>query len=452
MASPPPSAPLTVTEINRRSRQLLENQFGLVWVVGEISRATLASSGHWYFVLKDEGAAIDCAMFRGRAQHLDFRPENGLKVEVRARVTLYEPRGAYQLAVEQMRHAGLGALFEAFEKLKARLGAEGLFDASRKKPLPAFARAIGVVTSPAAAALRDILTTLARRAPMVPVILYPTPVQGEGAAAQVARAIALANARRECDVLIVARGGGSLEDLWAFNEEPLARAIAASAIPVVSGVGHETDFTIADFVADLRAATPTAAAVAASPDREALLAQLARARARLARGGARALGEAGQRLDLASRRLLTPAERIERARGELATMSRRLALQARQALDLRAAALRGIAPRLRAASPALPGLGRDLGRLARRLAAGAARIQRDRQGALASLAASLGHLDPTQVLRRGYAIVRAPGGEVVRSAATLKRGDALEVSFAEGGARVSVEEARADSSPERPGV
>ncbi|PWB66266.1 MAG: exodeoxyribonuclease VII large subunit, partial [Betaproteobacteria bacterium] len=235
----PGSAPLTVTEINRRSRQLLEGQFGLVWVVGEISRATLASSGHWYFVLKDEGAAIDCAMFKGRAQYLDFRPENGLKVEVRARVTLYEPRGAYQLAVEQMRHAGLGALFEAFEKLKARLAAEGLFEAARKKPLPAFARAIGVVTSPAAAALRDILTTLARRAPMVPVILYPTPVQGDGAGAQVARAIETANARRECDVLIVARGGGSLEDLWAFNEEVVARAIAASAIPVVSGVGHE---------------------------------------------------------------------------------------------------------------------------------------------------------------------------------------------------------------------
>jgi exodeoxyribonuclease VII large subunit len=452
MASLPPSAPLTVTEINRRSRLLLENQIGLVWVVGEISRATLAPSGHWYFVLKDEGAAIDCAMFKGRAQYLDFRPENGLKVEVRARVTIYEPRGAYQLAVEQMRHAGLGALFEAFEKLKARLGAEGLFEAARKKPLPAFARAIGVVTSPAAAALRDILTTLARRAPMVPVILYPTPVQGDGAAVQIARAIETANARRECDVLVVARGGGSLEDLWAFNEEAVARAIAASAIPVVSGVGHETDFTIADFVADLRAATPTAAAVAASPDRDALLAQLARARARLARGATRALDEAGQRLDLAARRLLTPAERIGRARGELSAMTRRLALQARQALDLRAAALRGIAPRLRAASPALPGLRQDLDRLALRLAAGAARTQRERRAALAALAASLGHLDPAQVLRRGYAIVRTEGGGLVRSGAALRRGDALEVTFAEGGARVTVEEPRADSSPDRPGV
>ena len=442
MASLPASAPLTVTELNRRSRQLLENQFGLVWVVGEISRATLAASGHWYFVLKDEGAAIDCAMFKGRAQYLDFRPENGLKVEVRARVTVYEPRGAYQLAVEQMRHAGLGALFEAFEKLKARLGAEGLFDEARKKPLPAHARAIGIVTSPAAAALRDILATLAKRAPMVPVILYPTPVQGEGASAQVARAIETANARRECDVLIVARGGGSLEDLWAFNEEAVARAIAASSIPVVSGVGHETDFTIADFVADLRAATPTAAAAAASPDREALLLQLERARTRLARATRRVVDDATQRLDLAARRLLTPAERLARGRERVAALARRLALQARQAVDLREARLRGLAPRLRAASPDVERVLRDLARLASRLAAAAARAQRDRRSRLAAVTASLSHLDPSQVLSRGYAIARAADGSVVRAGASLSRGDALDLTFAEGGAAVTVDAPR----------
>ncbi|MBL0141769.1 MAG: exodeoxyribonuclease VII large subunit [Betaproteobacteria bacterium] len=437
-----PSQPLTVTELNRRSRQVLENQFGLIWVVGEISRATLASSGHWYFVLKDDGAAIDCAMFKGRAQYLDFRPENGLKVEVRARVTVYEPRGAYQLSVEQMRHAGLGALFEAFEKLKARLGKEGLFDEARKKPLPVHARAIGIITSPAAAALRDILTTLARRAPMVPVILYPSLVQGEGAAAQLARAIETANARRECDVLIVARGGGSLEDLWAFNEEPVARAIAASAIPVVSGVGHETDFTIADFVADLRAATPTAAAVAASPDREALLLQLGRARSRLVRAAARAVDDAAQRLDLSARRLLTPTEHLARGHVQLAALARRLSLQARQAIGLREASLRGLAPRLRAAAPDVEGASQGFGRLSRRLAAAAARSQRDRLSRLAGAAASLSHLDPTQVLLRGYAIVRAADGDVVRSGATLARGDALDVSFAEGGASVTVDHPR----------
>ena len=442
MASAPPSAPLTVSELNRRSRQVLENQFGLVWVTGEISRATLAASGHWYFTLKDEGAAVDCAMFKGRAQYLEFRPENGLKVEVRARVTIYEPRGAYQLGVEQMRHAGLGALFEAFERLKARLGKEGLFDESRKRPLPAHPRAIGVVTSLAAAALRDILATLARRAPMVPVIVYPTLVQGEGAAAQVACAIATANARAECDVLLVARGGGSLEDLWAFNEEAVARAIAASAIPVVSGVGHETDFTIADFAADLRAATPTAAAVAASPDREALLARLAPARSRLSRAGGRAVESASQRLDLAARRLLTPAERLARGRESLALLGRRLALQARSAVEMRRADVRGLAPRLRGAAPAPAELSRELARLARRLAVGAARAQRDRRARLEAAGASLGHLDPTQVLARGYAIVRDARGAVVRSGAVLARGDALDLAFAEGGAKVTVDEPR----------
>jgi exodeoxyribonuclease VII large subunit len=442
MASIPPSAPLTVTELNRRSRQFLENQFGLIWVVGEISRATLAPSGHWYFVLKDEGAAIDCAMFKGRAQYLDFRPENGLKVEVRARVTIYEPRGAYQLAVEQMRHAGLGALFEAFERLKARLGKEGLFEEVRKKRLPAFPRVIGIVTSPAAAALRDILTTLARRAPMVPVILYPTLVQGEGAAAQVAHAIEVANARGECDVLLLARGGGSLEDLWAFNEEVVARAIAASGIPVVSGIGHETDFTIADFTADQRAATPTAAAVAASPDREALAADLAREAARLARAAARVGANATQRLDIAARRLLTPAERLARGREQLAALARRLGLQARQAIGLRAAALRGLAPRLRGAAPDAATARSDLLLISRRLASFASRSQRDRGARLAAAAASLQHLDPTQVLQRGYAIVRAADGAVVRSGSALRAGDALDVTFSEGGARVTVDTPR----------
>jgi exodeoxyribonuclease VII large subunit len=442
MSRPPGNAPLTVSDLNRRSRQLLENQFGLVWVVGEISRATLAPSGHWYFVLKDDGAAIDCAMFRGRAQHLDFKPENGLQVEVRARVTVYEPRGAYQLAVEQMRHAGMGALFEAFEKLKARLAAEGLFDPVRKRPIPAFPRAIGVVTSPAAAALRDILTTLAKRAPMLPVILYPAPVQGEGAAAKIAAAVAAANARAECDVLLIARGGGSIEDLWAFNDEKVARAVAASAIPVVSGIGHETDFTIADFVADLRAATPTAAAVAASPDRDALLGQLARQHDRLARAATRALDEAAQRLDDVARRLLTPTERIAASRERLAFLARRLAGESRRSLASATRDLQGLLPRLRAGAPDPAAGMQTLAALARRLAVSSARLHRDRQARAAAARASLAHLDPSRVLGRGYAIARLPDGSVVRSGAALARGDALDLTFAEGGARVSVDEPR----------
>ena len=390
---------VTVSELNRRVRALLENQFETLWVGGEMSNVKLAASGHWYFCLKDAGAAVDCAMFRARAQFLDFRPENGLQVEVRARVTLYEPRGSYQLVVEEVRKAGLGALFEAFERLKARLAAEGLFDAARKRPLPAFPRAIGLVTSPQAAALRDILTTLARRSPMTPVILYPAKVQGEGAAAEIARAIRVAGERAECDVLIVGRGGGSLEDLWAFNEEAVARAIVASPIPVVSGVGHETDFSIADFAADLRAPTPTAAAAAASPDREALQESVRQLRRRLVRDLRRIVETRQQRLDHLSRRLITPAERLARQRERLGQLARRLRRDGQLTLQ--------------------------------------ARAQR-----LAALRTALGHLDPTQVLSRGYSIVRDAQGHVRDSSAGLAPGDALDILFAQGGAAVKVERPR----------
>ena len=444
MPLPPASAstPITVSELNRRARALLEDGFGVLWVAGELSRVTQAPSGHWYFVLKDEGAAVDCALFRGRAQHLDFRPENGMRVEVRARVGLYEPRGAYQLNVELMRKAGLGALFEAFEKLKAKLAAEGLFDEGRKRPLPAFPRAIGVVTSPAAAALRDILATLRRRAPMIPVIVYPTLVQGSEAPAQVAAALAKANDRAEVDVLLVARGGGSLEDLWAFNDERVARAIAASAIPVVSGVGHETDVTIADFVADRRAETPTAAAAAASPDGEAIAARLAGQARALSRATSRALDSAMQRLDLASRRLLKPGERLARSRADLADLARRLSGAARSSLRYDALALGALGPRLMAAAPDLDRARRDLRLAAGRLGPAAKRLLREREARLAAARASLGHLDPSQVLRRGYALARAADGRLVRSGARLAAGEKLSLTFAEGGAEVTVDRAR----------
>jgi len=444
MPAPPPlgSPPLTVTELNRRARALLEDGFGVVWVAGELSRVTQAPSGHWYFVLKDEGAAVDCAMFRGRAQYLDFKPENGARVEVRARVGLYEPRGAFQLGVEQMRKAGLGALFEAFEKLKARLAAEGLFDEERKRALPGFPRAIGIVTSPAAAALRDILATLKRRAPMIPVIVYPTLVQGESAPAQVVAAIAAANRRAEVDTLIVARGGGSLEDLWAFNDERVARAIAGSAIPVVSGVGHETDVTIADFVADHRAATPTAAAAAASPDGEAIAARLAVQARALSRAISRAIEGAMQRLDLASRRLLKPGERLAKSRAELSDLARRLGGAARASLRYDKLALAALAPRLKSAAPDLARERRGLRLLAARLTPAANRLLREREARLAAARASLAHLDPARVLSRGYALARLPDGRVVRTGASLAAGDRLSLTFAEGGAEVTVDRAK----------
>jgi exodeoxyribonuclease VII large subunit len=407
---------VTVSDLNRRVRTLLENQFESLWVAGELSNVKAAPAGHWYFCLKDKEASVDCAMWRSRAQFLDFKPENGMQVEVRARVTLYEPRGSYQLAVDEIRRAGRGALHEAFEKLKAKLDAEGLFDEARKKSLPPFPRRIGLVTSPSAAALRDVLTTLRKRAPMIPVVLYPAQVQGEGAASQIARAIERANAHGHCDVLIVCRGGGSLEDLWAYNEEVVARAIVASRLPVVSGIGHETDFSIADFVADLRAATPTAAAVAASPDRETLLEQLAATRRRLERDMERKLERGMQRVDLARRRLLTPAERLARSRERLAEYGRRM----------------------RRALPDVEAARRENARWSARLRAAAERNRQVRASRLEALRANLAHLDPTQVLARGYSIVRDAGGHVRRTSDGLAEGAALDITFSEGGAEARV--------------
>ena len=300
---------ISVSSLNRLARQRLESAFPLCWVSGEISNLTVAASGHAYFSLKDPQAQVRCVMFRNKAQTLGFRLENGLQVEARVLVSLYEPRGDFQLNVEGMRRAGQGDLYERFLRLKAKLEAEGLFAAERKRPLPAHPRTLGIVTSPQAAALRDVLTTLARRAPHVKVVLYPTLVQGEEAPRQIAAAIETAASRRECQVLLVVRGGGSIEDLWAFNEETVARAVAASPIPVISGVGHETDFTIADFVADRRAPTPTAAAEMASPNRLDLLHRLHGLENRLARRLTQTLEQRMQQLDYLARRLIHPGER-----------------------------------------------------------------------------------------------------------------------------------------------
>ncbi|HND99538.1 MAG TPA: exodeoxyribonuclease VII large subunit, partial [Plasticicumulans sp.] len=257
---------VSVSALVRQARGLLEMNLPMLWVEGEISNLARPASGHLYFTLKDEFAQVRCAMFRTRALLLREAPANGRQVLVRARVTLYEARGEFQLVVESLEPAGEGRLRRAFEALRARLEAEGLFDAAHKRAIPRLAQRIGVLTSPAGAALRDVLTTLARRAPQIPVIVYPVPVQGDGAAAKIIAMLKTAAARAECDVLLLVRGGGSLEDLQAFNDEALARAVRACPIPVIAGIGHETDVSITDLVADLRAATPTAAAVAASPD------------------------------------------------------------------------------------------------------------------------------------------------------------------------------------------
>jgi exodeoxyribonuclease VII large subunit len=328
---------VSVGQLNRAVAGLLERSFPMVWVAGEISNLTRAASGHWYFSLKDAQASVRSVMFRGRNQHVPFVPANGDRVEVRAQVSLYEARGDFQLNVEQMREAGAGDLFQQFLRLKARLEAEGLFEASRKRSLPPQPRCIGIVTSPQAAALRDVLTTLARRAPQVPVVLYPASVQGAQAPAELRRALAAAAARAECDVLLLVRGGGAIEDLWAFNDEALARAIAASPIPVIAGVGHETDFTIADFVADLRAPTPTGAAMSAVPDRAELLGTLERDRRRLVLAWQRQLEQREQRLDVATRLLKPPSLLHAQRAARVEQLARRLAVAVERAAGERAA-------------------------------------------------------------------------------------------------------------------
>lgn len=430
---------LSVSELNRMARLMLERGFPLVWVTGEISNLTRATSGHWYFTLKDSQAAVRCAMFRNRNQWQGWVPENGMRVELRAQPTLYEPRGEFQLSVEVMRRAGLGALYEAYARLKERLEREGLFDPARKRPLPSYPRRIGIVTSPKAAALRDVLTTLARRWPLARVIIYPTPVQGEGAAEAIAAALRTAGGRAECDVLLLVRGGGSIEDLWSFNAEVVARAIAASPIPVVCGVGHETDFTIADFVADRRAPTPTGAAQLATPDAEELCQHLRHLARRLTLDQRRRLHTLAQRLDGLAQRLRHPAEQLANRRRHLDQLARRLALAQAGRLTLASQRLAHLRVRCQRALPRPERLHARVqelhGRLKRAFASG---IQQ-RQARITALATHLAHLNPAAVLERGYSIVRRTDGSIVRDRRQLKVDEAVELTLARGmaGARIT---------------
>jgi len=438
----PGEAVLTVGALNRSVRDLLEHRFPPLWVAGEVSNLTLARSGHVYFSLKDAQAQVRCVMFRNRAQLLDWTLREGMQVEVRAVVTLYEPRGDFQLNVEFVRRAGLGALYEAFLRLRDRLAAEGLFDEARKRPLPPFPRTIGVVTSLGAAALRDVLTTLARRNPSVAVIVYPTAVQGEGAPAEIVAALGRAARRAECDVLVLCRGGGSIEDLWAFNDERVARAVRASPIPVVVGVGHETDVTIADFAADRRAPTPTAAAELASPSRAELLARVAAQSDRLRRRLARDLETRMQLLDHLSRRVVHPGRRLQAQAAAVGQLAARLARASAHAIERERWRVASLAGRAHRALPPLETLALRTAGLARRLQAGAARALAGRAARVEALARGLGALDPHAVLERGYGIVRDAHGRALRDAATLAPGDALDITLARGGAEARVERTR----------
>ena len=431
---------LSVSELNHQARHLLEASFMQVWVEGELSGFSRPSSGHWYFSLKDRKCQIRCAMFRGFNQRVKEIPKEGEQVRIRGKVTLYENRGDFQIIVEHIEPAGLGALQQAYEELKRKLQMEGLFDAVRKKPLPSTPRHIGVVTSPTGAAIHDILTVLARRCPAIPVTLYPTAVQGQAATADIVRAIDRAARHGLADVLIIGRGGGSLEDLWCFNEEAVARAIAACPLPTVSAVGHEVDVTIADFVADLRAPTPSAAAEKISPDQQDWLRQLREREHRLAGAASRALKRMGTQLEHLSARLRDPRRELMEKAQRMDDLDLRLGKSMRQRIEREKVRSEHLGQRLRMQSPAkrLDDNRKSVSQLSKRLTRLARQSVIQRQERLEHLAQTLNVVSPLATLGRGYAIVQQENGDIVRQASELAPGDRITARVASGHVEANV--------------
>jgi len=436
MSLPPIANVFTVSRLNTTVRQLLEQEMGSVWLSAEISNFSQPASGHWYFTLKDDGAQVRCAMFRNSNRRVTFRPQHGQQILVRATITLYEPRGDYQLIIESMHPAGEGALQQQFDLLKAKLASEGLFDQQHKQPLPEPAKQVGVITSATGAALHDVLRVLHRRDPSLPVVIYPTPVQGADAPAAIVRAIELANQRAECDVLIVGRGGGSLEDLWSFNEERVARAIFASRIPVVSAVGHETDVTIADFVADLRAPTPSAAAEIVSRNQTELLRQLLSQQQRLEMAMDYYLAQQQRRFSRLDHRLQQqhPQLRLARQQTALFRLQQRLneAVENRLRQSLRQQDR--LSQRLAAhqPQPRLFQAQRQLEQMRYRLQQSMEKmLNRDRQR-FATLAAQLEGVSPLATLARGFSVTTDIAGQVVKKTAQLQSGDTLRTRLDDG--------------------
>jgi exodeoxyribonuclease VII large subunit len=433
----------TVGRLNREARALLEAGLPSLWITGELSNLSRPASGHWYFTLKDEDAQVRCAMFRQRNLGVRMAPRDGMQVLLRARVGLYEARGEFQLVVDHLEEAGEGELRRRFEALKQKLASEGLFDAARKRAPPRFPRRIGIVTSPTGAALRDVLHVLRRRSPGLPVLVYPVPVQGAGAAREIAAMLALADRRREVDLLLLVRGGGSLEDLWAFNDEALARAIASLELPLIAGIGHEVDFTIADFVADLRAPTPSAAAELAAPDAAAWLSALGVTAGRLRQAMARAFGERGDALARAERRLgfLHPAQAVRQRMQRIDELQGRLLAAAHRETRARRELLLRLRAQLAGRSPAT-----RLAAVAQRVAHAGARLApavRHRlalaEGLLRSAARGLEATSPLATLGRGYAIVtRTDTGQVVRATSEAPPGAEIDARLARGRLRARV--------------
>lgn len=393
---------MSVSDLNAAVRSQLESRFPLLWVEGEIAQLTLASSGHMYFSLKDAGAQVRCALFRTRAARLGWQPRQGDKVRAKVQVTLYEARGEFQLTVETLVKGGLGALYERFLQLKIELEAAGLFDPARKQPLPTFPRTIGIITSPQAAALHDVMTTLARRAPYAQLILYPTLVQGAEATAQIVQAIAAANQHGQADVLLLCRGGGSLEDLWSFNEAAVVKAIAASQLPIIAGIGHETDTTLAHLAADVRAPTPTAAAELIAPDKTRLKALIESNQQRLQQLVMRRINDAGMKLDGYAARLRSPAALLERQQDRLYQFQTRMKMWSQRALEREHRSLNELGLRLQA-------------------------------------------LDPNQPLKRGYALVTNAQGHLIDSIHKAPVDSKVELRLADGKLQANIVSAHADA-------
>ena len=385
----------SVKEINRLVRELLEQSFPSFWISGEISNFISASSGHWYFSLKDDEAQVRCTMFKNKNMAADWVPKNGEKIEAKCFIGLYEARGEYQLNIELIRHAGAGLLSEAFNQLKEKLLKEGLFEPSRKKPIPQFPKSIGVITSPTGAAIEDILITLKRRSPHIPVFIYPTLVQGKEAPSAIVKALEIANTRMECDVLILARGGGSIEDLWAFNEEIVARAIVVSKIPTITGVGHETDTTIADFVSDLRAPTPTGAAEIVTGHTVELIKTIQVYKNQLNKMMANVIRELMQKIDYLEKRLISPKQQLQRQKEQIHQYLLRINQSMKNAM---------IQYRLN----------------------------------IDKLKLNLDHLSPHAVLSRGYSIVTNVEGQIVNNVAQLKLNDKIHIQLNHGQADANI--------------
>ena len=385
----------SVKEINRLVRELLEQSFPSFWISGEISNFISASSGHWYFSLKDDEAQVRCTMFKNKNMAADWVPKNGEKIEAKCFIGLYEARGEYQLNIELIRHAGAGLLSEAFNQLKEKLLKEGLFEPSRKKSIPQFPKSIGVITSPTGAAIEDILITLKRRSPHIPIFIYPSLVQGKEAPSAIVKSVETANTRMECDVLILARGGGSIEDLWAFNEEIVARAIVASKIPTITGVGHETDTTIADFVSDLRAPTPTGAAELVTSHTVELIKTIQAYKNQLNKIMASVIRELMQKIDYLEKRLISPRQQIQRQKEQIHQYIQRINQSMKNAM---------IQYRLN----------------------------------IDKLKLNLDHLSPHAVLSRGYSIITNVDGQIVNNVNQLKLDDKIHIQLNHGQADANI--------------